>query len=82
MPYEFRLKPWKAAPKKITVKGVEVTIDEEIEVEFDGVKLGKDMTIAQMINKKRVGDEITLLVVRDGKETKIGAKLEERPANL
>lgn len=38
-PYEFRLKPWKASAKKITVKGIEVTIDEEIEVEFDGVKL-------------------------------------------
>lgn len=38
-PYEFRLKPWKAAPRKITVKGIIVTIDEEVEVEFDGVKL-------------------------------------------
>jgi type I restriction enzyme R subunit len=38
-PYEFRLKAWKSAPKKIVVKGVEVTIDEEIEVEFDGIKL-------------------------------------------
>jgi len=39
MPYEFRLKAWKSAPKKIIVKGIEVTIDEEIEVEFDGIKL-------------------------------------------
>lgn len=39
MPYEFKLKPWKAAPKKITVKGIEVTIDEEVEIEFDGIKL-------------------------------------------
>jgi type I restriction enzyme R subunit len=39
MPYEFRLKPWRSAPKKITVKGITVTIDEEIEVEFDGSKL-------------------------------------------
>jgi len=38
-PYEFRLKPWKSAPKKITVKGITVTVDEEIEVEFDGIKL-------------------------------------------
>ena len=38
-PYEFRLKAWKAVPRKITVKGVEVTIDEEVEVEFDGGKL-------------------------------------------
>lgn len=38
-PYEFLLKPWKSPPKKITVKGIVVTIDEEIEVEFDGIKL-------------------------------------------
>ena len=38
-PYVFRLKRWKAVPKKITIKGIEVTIDEEVEVEFDGMKL-------------------------------------------
>jgi type I restriction enzyme R subunit len=38
-PYEFRLKAWKSVPKKIIVKGIEVTVDEEIEVEFDGIKL-------------------------------------------
>jgi len=37
--YEFRLKTQKATAKKITVKGIEVTIDEEVEVEFDGIKL-------------------------------------------
>ncbi len=38
-PYELRMKPWKAGVRKITVKGIDVTIDEEIEVEFDGIKL-------------------------------------------
>ena len=38
-PYEFRLKPQKATAKKVTVKGIEVTVDEEVEVEFDGIKL-------------------------------------------
>jgi len=38
-PYEFRLKLQGATAKKIIVKGIEVTIDEEIEVEFDGIKL-------------------------------------------
>src|SRR3989344_812648 len=37
-PYEFRMKAWKAVARKITVKGIEVTIDEEVEVEFDGIK--------------------------------------------
>ncbi|MEI7741265.1 MAG: DEAD/DEAH box helicase family protein [bacterium] len=40
-PYEFRLKPWRAAPKKITIKGILVTIDEEVEIEFDGIKLSR-----------------------------------------
>jgi len=38
-PFEFRLKPQKSTAKKIIVKGIEVTIDEEVEVEFDGIKL-------------------------------------------
>ncbi len=40
-PYEFRLKALRSVPKKITVKGIEVTIDEEVEIEFDGIKLSK-----------------------------------------
>jgi len=40
-PYEFRLKPLRSTSKKITIKGIEVTIDEEIEIEFDGIKLSK-----------------------------------------
>lgn len=38
-PYLFRLKTQKITPKKIKVKGIEVTIEEEIDVEFDGKKL-------------------------------------------
>lgn len=41
IPYEFRLKPIRGAPKKITIKGIEVSIDEEVEIEFDGIKLSK-----------------------------------------
>jgi type I restriction enzyme, R subunit len=37
--YEFRLKPQKTTGKKVTVKGIDVTIDEEVEIEFDGIKL-------------------------------------------
>ena len=38
-PYLFRLKTQKTTPKKIKVKGIEVIIEEEIDVEFDGKKL-------------------------------------------
>ncbi|MBI4226173.1 DEAD/DEAH box helicase family protein [Candidatus Roizmanbacteria bacterium] len=38
-PYLFSLKPQHIKPKKIKVKGIEVNIEEEIEIEFDGRKL-------------------------------------------
>lgn len=38
-PYEFYLKLYKSSGRKIRAEGVEVLIDEEIEVEFDGTKL-------------------------------------------
>ena len=38
-PYEFRLKSLATTSQKVIVKGIDVTIDEEIEVEFDGIKL-------------------------------------------
>ena len=39
MPYIFRMKTDKVGGRKVKVKGIEVTIEEEIEVEFDGKKL-------------------------------------------
>jgi len=38
-PYLFSLKLQKIKPKKIKVKGIEVNIEEEVEIEFDGRKL-------------------------------------------
>ena len=38
-PYIFKMKPERTSGKKIKFKGVEVTIEEEIEVEFEGKKL-------------------------------------------
>lgn len=38
-PYEFRLKPEGKKAKKIRVKGVEVSVAEEVEIEFEGKKL-------------------------------------------
>ena len=38
-PYEFRLKPERKKARKIKVKGVDVSIAEEVEIEFDGRKL-------------------------------------------
>lgn len=38
-PYLISLRPQKSKPKKVRVQGIEVSIDEEVEVEFDGQKL-------------------------------------------
>jgi len=38
-PYMISLKPQHTKPKKVRVQGIEVSIDEEVEVEFDGQKL-------------------------------------------
>lgn len=38
-PYLINLKPQVVKPKKIKVKGIDVNIEEEVEVEFDGRKL-------------------------------------------
>lgn len=38
-PYFFKLKPERNKSKKIQIKGIEINIDEEIEIEFDGRKL-------------------------------------------
>jgi len=38
-PYMISIKPQTNKPKKVRVEGIEVSIDEEVEVEFDGQKL-------------------------------------------
>lgn len=85
-PYEFRLKAWKSAPKKITVKGIVVTIDEEVEVEFDGTKLSyaeyrkysKDK-IAQTIHSS---DELRIIWLDPEKREKFIIDLEAMKVNI
>ena len=86
IPYEFRLKPWKAAPKKITVKGIEVTIDEEIEVEFDGVKLSyaeyrkySKEKIAQSVHSS---DDLRAVWIDSQKREQFIADLEAKRVNI
>ncbi len=85
-PYEFRLKPWKSAPKKIIVKGVEVIIDEEVEIEFDGIKLSyaeyrkysKDK-IEQSIHSS---DELRIIWLDHQKREKFITDLEAKRVNI
>lgn len=85
-PYEFRLKPWKIKPKKVIVKGIEVTIDEEIEVEFDGIKLSyaeyrkfsKDK-ISQTVHSS---DELRTIWLDPDKREKFISELEKMKVNI
>jgi len=53
----------------------------DIILEIDGSIITPENTLIRIISKKRVGDEVTLKIFRDGQESEIKVKLEERPAN-
>ncbi len=86
MPYEFRLKPWKSAPKKIIVKGIEVTIDEEIEVEFDGIKLSyaeyRKYSKNKIVQAIHSSDELRVIWLDPDKREKFIADLEAKKVNI
>ena len=50
----------------------------DIILEIDGEKITEENTIADVLQKHKVGDEINLKVLREGKEIKLKAKLEEK----
>jgi len=85
-PYEFRLRTWKAVPKKITVKGISVTIDEEIEIEFDGSKLSyaeyrkySSDKITQVIHSS---DELRTIWLDNKLRDQLIAELESKRVNI
>lgn len=52
---------------------------EDIIIELNGEKIGPEKSLASLIQKYGVGDEITLKIIRNGEEMKIKVKLGERP---
>lgn len=50
----------------------------DIILELNGERIDTEHTLASMIQKHQIGDEITMKIFRDGKETEAKAKLEER----
>lgn len=85
-PYEFRLKAWKSVPKKIIIKGVEVTIDEEIEVEFDGIKLS--YAEYRKYSKDKIGrvihssDDLRTVWIDPQKREQFISDLEDKRVNI
>lgn len=51
---------------------------EDIILEMNGERIDQDRTLASLIQKYQVGDEVSLKVFRKDKELEIKAKLEER----
>jgi len=85
-PYDFRLKSWKTVPKKVTVKGIDVTIDEEIEVEFDGVKLSyaeyRKYSKDKIEHAVHSSDELRAVWLDPEKREKFIEDLEEKRVNI
>lgn len=85
-PYEFRLKPQKAKAKKVTVKGIDVTIDEEVEVEFDGIKLSfaeyKKYSKDNVQKTVHSTDELREIWLNPDKREKFIKELENKRVNI
>ncbi len=52
--------------------------DGDIVLEFGDVKVDQDNTLRDLISKKKVGDKVSIKVLRQGKELTLQATLEER----
>ncbi len=55
---------------------------EDIILELNGEKIDQDHSLSYLIQKYNVGDQISLKILRNGKEMTLQAILEERPASL
>lgn len=56
--------------------------ENDVILEFGGVKINQQNTLAHLLSQHRVGDKIELKILRDGKEMSVTVVLEERPENL
>lgn len=55
--------------------------ENDIILEIDGQKLDKDNSLAKIIASKGVGDQITLVILRDGSEIELNIVLEKMDVN-
>ena len=46
----------------------------------DGQSVGEQNSLAQLLNKRKVNDEVSLTIVRDGQEQAVTARLAQRPS--
>jgi S1-C subfamily serine protease len=55
--------------------------EKDVITHVDGVVIDEHNSLASLAGQHAVGDQVTLTVVRDGKEKKIKATLEAAPTN-
>jgi 2-alkenal reductase len=51
----------------------------DVITKVDGQAVGEQKSLAQLLSQRKVDDQVTLTLVRDGKETTVTAKLAQRP---
>jgi S1-C subfamily serine protease len=68
--------------QQVQISGVPMMIGGDIVVAIDGVAVKRfDDVVNYLAGNTSVGDEVTLTVVRDGREVEVTMVLEERPAD-
>jgi S1-C subfamily serine protease len=67
---------------KATIDGAEIILGGDIITEADGKKIDNMEQIIELVNSKKVGDEVTLKLLRGGKEKTATVTLGKRPAKV
>ncbi|WP_198005236.1 type I restriction-modification enzyme R subunit C-terminal domain-containing protein [Methanothermococcus okinawensis] len=82
----FELKPIKKKPKTITVKGINVEIAEEIDIEFDGNKISfaeyKQYTKEHILKEVHTTEDLKNLWINDNLRREFLNKLEEKKIDI
>jgi S1-C subfamily serine protease len=67
---------------KATIDGAEIILGGDIITEADGEKISNMEEIIELVNSKKVGDQVTLELLRDGKQKTATVTLGKRPAKV
>jgi len=85
-PYIFRLRSERIKSRKIKIKGIEVSIEEEIEVEFEGKKLSyaeyRKYSSENLKKKIHSSDELKEIWLNSEKKEKFIKDLEDKNVNI
>jgi S1-C subfamily serine protease len=72
----------KGGSTEATIDGEAVTLGGDVIIEADGQKITNMEQIIELVSQKKVGEEMTVKYLRDGKEQTATVKLGKRPAKV